>query len=39
MRLALETSLFTPETTLFDYGYGLGGDIERFAKLGYSSSG
>jgi DNA phosphorothioation-associated putative methyltransferase len=39
MRLALETSLFTPETTFFDYGCGLGGDIERVAKLGYSSSG
>ena len=39
MRLALEAGLFNPETTFFDYGCGQGGDLERVAKLGYTSSG
>jgi DNA phosphorothioation-associated putative methyltransferase len=39
MRLALESDIFTPETTFFDYGCGYGGDIEQIAKLGYVSHG
>lgn len=39
VRLALEAGLFTPEITFFDYGCGQGGDIERVANLGYTSSG
>jgi DNA phosphorothioation-associated putative methyltransferase len=39
VRLALETGLFTPETTFFDYGCGRGGDVERIAQQGYSAAG
>ncbi len=39
VRLALETGLLNPSTTFFDYGCGLGGDVERVAKLGYDSAG
>jgi DNA phosphorothioation-associated putative methyltransferase len=39
MRLALEAGLFNQETTFFDYGCGQGGDLERVAKLGYTSAG
>lgn len=39
VRLALEAGIFSSETTFFDYGCGQGGDMERIAKLGYSSSG
>jgi DNA phosphorothioation-associated putative methyltransferase len=39
VRISLEAGLFTTETTFFDYGCGQGGDTERIAKLGYSSSG
>ena len=39
VRLALESSLFTPETSFFDYGCGHGGDLERIAKAGYQSAG
>lgn len=39
MRLALEAGLFNQQTTFFDYGCGQGGDLERVAKLGYTSSG
>jgi DNA phosphorothioation-associated putative methyltransferase len=39
MRLALEAGLFNLQTTFFDYGCGQGGDLERVAKLGYTSSG
>ena len=39
MRLALEAGLFDQQTTFFDYGCGQGGDTERVAKLGHSSSG
>jgi DNA phosphorothioation-associated putative methyltransferase len=39
MRLALEAGLFSQQTTFFDYGCGQGGDLERVAKLGYTSSG
>jgi DNA phosphorothioation-associated putative methyltransferase len=40
VRLALDSGLFIPEvTTFFDYGCGLGGDIERVAQQGYRSWG
>lgn len=39
MRLALEAGLINANTTFFDYGCGLGGDLERVAKLGYRSAG
>ncbi|MDW8201892.1 MAG: DNA phosphorothioation-associated putative methyltransferase [Cyanobacteriota bacterium SKYGB_h_bin112] len=39
VRLALEAGLINANTTFFDYGCGLGGDLERVAKLGYSSAG
>ncbi|MEA5617931.1 DNA phosphorothioation-associated putative methyltransferase [Cronbergia sp. UHCC 0137] len=39
VRLAIESDLFTPETTFFDYGCGHGGDIIRIAEKGYITSG
>jgi DNA phosphorothioation-associated putative methyltransferase len=39
VKLALETGLFTPEITFFDYGCGHGGDVSRISELGYVSSG
>ena len=39
VRLALESSLFSPETTFFDYGCGHGGDVTRIAEQGYTSCG
>nr|WP_042490861.1 DNA phosphorothioation-associated putative methyltransferase [Anabaena sp. PCC 7108] len=39
VRLALESSLFSPETNFFDYGCGHGGDVSRIAEQGYISSG
>jgi DNA phosphorothioation-associated putative methyltransferase len=39
VRLALESGLFPPETTFFDYGCGQGGDLERVKQLGYVSDG
>ena len=39
VRLALEANLFPPSTTFFDYGCGYGGDVQRVAEQGYSSSG
>ncbi len=39
IRLALDSCLFTPETSFFDYGCGHGGDLTRITELGYSSSG
>ncbi len=39
MRLALETGIFTENTTFFDYGCGHGGDIARIAEKGYLSRG
>jgi DNA phosphorothioation-associated putative methyltransferase len=39
VRLALESSLFSPETSFFDYGCGHGGDITRIAEQGYTSCG
>lgn len=39
VRSALEAGLFTPGTTFFDYGCGHGGDIQRIADQGFTSSG
>lgn len=39
VRVALETELFTPGTTFFDYGCGHGGDIQQIAERGYESQG
>jgi DNA phosphorothioation-associated putative methyltransferase len=39
VRLALESGLFSPETSFFDYGCGHGGDITRIAEQGYTSCG
>ena len=39
VRLALDANLFKPDTTFFDYGCGLGGDVKRVASHGYVSSG
>ncbi|MBD2386705.1 DNA phosphorothioation-associated putative methyltransferase [Cylindrospermum sp. FACHB-282] len=39
VRLALETNLFTPDTTFFDYGCGHGGDVIRLGQQGYHSCG
>lgn len=39
VRLALDSGLFSPETSFFDYGCGHGGDISRIADQGYTASG
>ncbi|AFZ56174.1 DNA phosphorothioation-associated putative methyltransferase [Anabaena cylindrica FACHB-243] len=39
VRLGIESGLFTPETTFFDYGCGHGGDVKRIAEEGYISCG
>lgn len=39
VRLALEAGLLNADTTFFDYGCGQGGDLERVAKLGFTSAG
>jgi DNA phosphorothioation-associated putative methyltransferase len=39
VRLALEANLFNLNTTFFDYGCGLGGDVKRVASRGYISNG
>ena len=39
VRLALESSLFSPEATFFDYGCGHGGDVNRMTEQGYISCG
>ncbi len=39
VRVALEAGLFTPGSTFFDYGCGHGGDIQRVAEQGFTSSG
>ena len=39
VRLALESNIFTPEATFFDYGCGHGGDVNRMAEQGYISCG
>lgn len=39
VRLAIEWSIVNKHTTFFDYGCGHGGDVQRVANLGYTSSG
>jgi DNA phosphorothioation-associated putative methyltransferase len=39
VRLALESNIFTLETSFFDYGCGYGGDLEKIEDRGYTSSG
>lgn len=39
MRLALEDGLLAPGTSIFDYGCGRGGDLERLTALGYECAG
>jgi DNA phosphorothioation-associated putative methyltransferase len=39
IRLALEAGLFTPGVTIYDYGCGHGGDLQRLSKLGYTVNG
>ncbi|KOP27928.1 DNA phosphorothioation-associated methyltransferase [Hapalosiphon sp. MRB220] len=39
VKLAIEWSILNNETTFFDYGCGYGGDVDRTANLGYTSSG
>jgi len=39
VRSALESGLFTRETTFFDYGCGHGGDVQCIAEQGFSGSG
>jgi len=39
VRLALEAEVFQEHSTFFDYGCGYGGDIQRLAEQGYTSSG
>ncbi len=38
-RLAIEAGIITPETTIFDYGCGLGGDVKRLIQAGYRCEG
>jgi DNA phosphorothioation-associated putative methyltransferase len=39
VRLAIESAILTKDTTFFDYGCGHGGDVERTANHGYTSTG
>ncbi|NHC36877.1 DNA phosphorothioation-associated putative methyltransferase [Scytonema millei] len=39
VRSAIESAILNNDTTFFDYGCGHGGDIDRVANLGYTSSG
>jgi DNA phosphorothioation-associated putative methyltransferase len=38
-RLAIGSGIITPETTIFDYGCGLGGDVQRLQASGYDCTG
>jgi DNA phosphorothioation-associated putative methyltransferase len=38
-RLAIESGIITPETTILDYGCGLGGDVQRLQSSGYDCTG
>jgi DNA phosphorothioation-associated putative methyltransferase len=38
-RLAIESGIITPETMIFDYGCGLGGDVQRLQASGYDCMG
>ncbi len=39
VRLAIECGIITPETTIFDYGCGIGGDVKRLQAAGYTCEG
>jgi len=39
VRLAIEYTILTQDTTFFDYGCGHGGDVAQVANLGYTSTG
>jgi DNA phosphorothioation-associated putative methyltransferase len=39
VRLAIESGIITTETTIFDYGCGVGGDVKRLNSSGYSCEG
>jgi DNA phosphorothioation-associated putative methyltransferase len=39
VRLAIESGIITPQTTIFDYGCGLGGDVHRLQAAGYTCEG
>jgi DNA phosphorothioation-associated putative methyltransferase len=39
VRLGIELGIITPETTIFDYGCGIGGDVRRLQSDGYQCVG
>jgi DNA phosphorothioation-associated putative methyltransferase len=39
VRLTIESGIITPETTIFDYGCGMGGDVQRLTSAGYQCDG
>jgi DNA phosphorothioation-associated putative methyltransferase len=39
VRLGIELGIITPETTIFDYGCGVGGDVRRLQSSGYQCVG
>ncbi len=39
VRLAIESGIITTETTIFDYGCGIGGDVKRLRSSGYHCEG
>ena len=39
VRLAIESGIITPTTTIFDYGCGMGGDVTRLQSAGYICAG
>ncbi|WP_310484428.1 DNA phosphorothioation-associated putative methyltransferase [Chamaesiphon sp. VAR_48_metabat_403] len=39
VRLAIESGIITIETTIFDYGCGVGGDVKRLKSSGYNCEG
>jgi DNA phosphorothioation-associated putative methyltransferase len=39
VRLAIESGIITTETSIFDYGCGIGGDVKRLKAAGYNCTG
>ncbi len=39
VRLAIESGIITTETSIFDYGCGVGGDVKRLKSSGYNCEG
>jgi DNA phosphorothioation-associated putative methyltransferase len=39
VRLAIESGIITTETSIFDYGCGIGGDVKRLKSQGYNCAG